>query len=120
MARNIDASFFVDCDGGQYVVQGSPFAVIRNGEMRINIRLNKSDEWTVLNYTSDLLEWGITTDEQLRSWENEPNLFEWVNNPWFEIVCETDEAWGGFEGDVYDTLENAEKECIRLNNEGGK
>lgn len=124
MARNVDASFFVDCDGGQYVFHGSPFSVIRNGEMRINIRRDKSDEWTVLNYTSDLEAWGITIDEQLRVWENNPSLFEWVDNPWFEIVCEVDEAWGGFEGDVYDTLAEAEKECVRLNNnyndEGGK
>ena len=120
MVRNMGAGFFVDCDGGQYVVQGSSFAVIRNGEMRVNIRRDKSDEWTVLNYTSDLEAWGITTDEELRRYEGNPSFFEWVDTPWFEIVCDTDETWGGFEGDVYDTLAEAEKECVRLNKEGVK
>lgn len=119
MAKNLEAGLFVDCDGAQYVVQGSPFSVIRNGEMRVNIRRDKSDEWAVLNYTSDLEAWGITSDEQLRVWESDPSLFEWVDNPWFEIVCEVDEAWGGFEGDVYESLDFAEAECVRLNNEGG-
>lgn len=120
MARNIEAGFFVDCDGGQFVIHGSPFSVIRNGDMRVNVRRNKSDDWTVLRYTSDLEAWGITTDEQLLSWENNPSLFEWDNNPWFEIVCEVDETWGGFEGDVYENLREAELECDRLNKEYGE
>lgn len=68
------------------------FYVARNGEMRINARKNLSDEYTVIRYTDQLAEFGITTDAELRDWEDKgEEYFYFENNSWFE-VCSRNEG----------------------------
>lgn len=115
MVKN-DASFYTNSNSYEYVFEGERFSVIRNGEMRINIRLNETDEWSILRYTQDLEEWGITTDEQLDSWSEQTGLFEWWNNSWFEIInndnaCDCDYG-------VWETLTEAVEECKRMDSKG--
>ncbi len=107
-----DASFYTNSNDYEIVFDGERFAVIRNGEMRINIRKSVNDEWSVLRYTEDLEGWGITTDEELDKWSEQTGLFEWWNNSWFEIVDKRD--WSG-EYDVFEKLSEAVTVCERMN-----
>jgi len=110
-----DAAFYVNDNNYEIVFECGRFAVIRNGDMRINIRLNKSDEWSALRYTQDLEKWGITTDEQLNSWAEQSDLFEWWDSPWFEVVDKNDL---NADSDVIHELFVAVDECKRMNSEG--
>jgi len=114
-----DPVFYVNGNGYEFVYDkaGARYAVFRNGDMRINIRLNEGDEWSVLRYTQDLEKWGITTDEQLDSWSEQIGLFEWVDNAWFEIDSDEDTD---YESVVYHNLSDAITECKRMNSDGGK
>lgn len=114
MTRN-DASFYTNTNEYEVVFEGEKFEVIRNGEMRINIRRSLNDEWSVLRYTQDLENWGITTDEQLDSWSEWTGLFEWWNNSWFEIVCR--EAYCDCDYGVWEKLSEAVEECKRMDKE---
>ena len=123
MTQN-DPVFYVNGNGYEFVYDewdkvGARYAVIRNGDMRINIRLNEGDEWSVLRYTQDLEKWGIGNDEQLDSWSEQTGLFEWWDNAWFEIDSDEDTD---YESVVYHNLSEAITECRRLNDEliGGK
>jgi hypothetical protein len=62
------------------------FYVSRNGEMRIYARKNLEDDHTVIRYTDQLEDFGITNDSELREWEDKgEEYFSWVNNSWFEV-----------------------------------
>lgn len=111
-----DSAFYTNSNDYEVVFAGERFSVIRNGEMRINIRKDKGDEWSVLRYTQDLEEWGIRTDEQLDSWSEQVGLFEWWNNSWFEIVCSDGFCDCGF--GVWEKLSEAVTECKRMDSEG--
>lgn len=118
MSKN-DAVFYVGGSGYEFVYDewdrvGARYAVFRNGDMRINIRESVDDEWSVLRYTQDLESWGITNDEQLDSWSEQVGLFEWVDNPWFEIDSDEDTT---YESVVFHNLVEAVTECKRLNDE---
>lgn len=68
------------------------FYVARNGEMRINARKNLNDDYTVIRYTDQLEDFGITNDTELREWEDKgQDYFEFENNSWFE-VCSRNEG----------------------------
>lgn len=75
------------------------FAVVSNGEMRINLT-----DGSVIRYTDDLLSRGIDTDEKYRNLvDTYENVEAWVNNNWFEFweIGEFD-SW-----EVYETVEEA-------------
>lgn len=62
------------------------FYVCRNGEMRINIRKSLDTEFSVIRYSNDLEEFGITNDAELAEWEDKgEDYFSWENNSWFEV-----------------------------------
>lgn len=67
------------------------FYVARNGEMRINARKNLNDDYTVIRYTDQLEDFGITNDTELREWEDKgQDYFEYDNNSWFEVCSRTE------------------------------
>lgn len=67
------------------------FRVYRNGEMRIHARKSLDSDFEVLRYTDDLESFGIKTDADLAEWDAKgPDYFEWINNPWFEVVSVLD------------------------------
>jgi hypothetical protein len=117
-----DAAFHIRCDGGEFVwnpdlnaEEGEihDFYVIRNGEMRIKATDGKGNDY-VLRYTDDLETFGITTDEQLYEASMDEENFYWDMNPWYEVVSDTDEAYS----DVFDDLDKAIAEAVRLRKEG--
>lgn len=120
-----DATFYVNSDGPEYVWDAPlnteegeiyGFSVIRNGEMRIKATDAEGNDYT-LRYTSDIEDFGITTDEQLYEAGKDEENFYWDNNAWFEIVG-TDDDNSDYYSDAYDTLDNAIAEAIRLRKEG--
>ncbi len=121
-SKRKDAAFYVNSDGGEYVWnpplnedegEKHEFYVVRAGEMRIKATDGKGRDY-VLRYTDDLESFGIHTDEQLYEASTDEENFYWDMNPWFEVMCETDEAYS----DVFDDLDRAIAEAIRLRKEG--
>lgn len=88
-----DSSFYTDEQGTQLVWsrEGNPFAVYREGEMRIHAMKNGHEQ--VIRYTDRLEEFGITNDKELGEWSAKEELFDWVNNSWFVVLHETDREW---------------------------
>jgi hypothetical protein len=67
------------------------FYVARNGEMRINARNSLNNDYTVIRYTDQLEDFGITNDSELREWEDKgQDYFEYDNNSWFEVCSRTE------------------------------
>ncbi len=88
-----DPAFYTD-DSGTQVVWEMPnsnrFYVVRAGEMRIHAT-EASGSRIVIRYTDQLESFGIKTDADLAKWsESDPELFDWVNNSWFEVYDEKD------------------------------
>lgn len=118
-----DPAFYVACDGPEWVFQEwdeweARYSVVRAGEMSLRVRHNKGDEWTNILSTTDLFDFGIHNDADLASWEScGDDLFQWVNNPWFEVVDEEQEAqsWGEIAANVFDNLADAEQACMAMN-----
>ena len=76
------------------------FYVGSNGEMRINL-----PNGDIYRYTEDLLAAGIDTDEKLDELEKNYSGEEiWINNNWFEIYEDGDDAGEWWE--VYDTVDD--------------
>lgn len=88
-----DSAFYTDDNDLQLVWQDkkNPFAVYREGEMRIHAI--KHGHEVVIRYTDQLDEFGIKTDKELSEWSAKEELFEWVNNSWFVVLHETDREW---------------------------
>lgn len=88
-----DSAFYTDEPGAQLVWanEDNPFAVYREGEMRIHAMKNGHEQ--VIRYTDQLLDFGITTDKELSKWSGKEELFEWVNNSWFVVLHDTDTEW---------------------------
>jgi hypothetical protein len=68
------------------------FYVVSTGEMRILYHPDpESSEQQILRYTDDLEKIGIETDSDLEAFNAlGDEMFEWVNNPWFEIYDRED------------------------------
>lgn len=117
-----DAAFYVNSDGGE-VVWNPPldkeegeiheYYVIRNGEMRIKATDGKGRDY-LLQYTDDLDSFGITTDAELYEASTDEENFYWDNNAWFEVISDGDYDYS----DVYDQLDKAIAEAVRLRKEG--
>lgn len=87
-----DPAFYTDSAGTQVVWEHGDkrFYVVRNGEMRIHATDSHGDR-VVLRYTDAVESFGIKNDEDLAKWSNsDPELFDWVNNSWFEVYDEKD------------------------------
>ena len=121
-SKRKDAAFYVNSDGGEYVWNPElnedegekyEFYVVRAGEMRIKAIDVRGNHRTI-RYTSDLESYGIHTDAELYEASKDEETFYWDMNPWFEVMCETDEAYS----DVFDDLDTAIAEAIRLRKEG--
>ena len=88
-----DSAFYTDSAGTQVVWEmpnSKRFYVVRAGEMRIHAT-EKSGERIVIRYTDQLESFGIKSDADLAEWsKSDPELFEWINNSWFEVYDEKD------------------------------
>jgi hypothetical protein len=74
-------------------VEGNPFFVVRNGEMRI-ITNNETENRVVIRYTDQLNDFGIKNDKELAEWSDKgEEVFSWVHNAWFEIFSVKDLDW---------------------------
>ena len=108
-----DAAFYIYEQGSECVwqVDGNPFYVIRNGEMRIQYKEGEQEE--VITSTEQLYELGIDTDKKLIEIGERlgDEGFFWDNNAWFEI-CSTDDP--DFYTDAIHELDNAVLNAIRL------
>jgi hypothetical protein len=84
-----DAAFYTHGAGVQDVWLGddgeSRFYVVRNGEMRIHAKKTVDGEETIIRYSDQLEEFGVKTDEQLHNLTENGELFNWINNSWFEV-----------------------------------
>jgi hypothetical protein len=87
-----DSSFYTDEPGTQLVwsSEENPFAVYREGEMRIHAMKNGHE--VVIRYTDGLEDLGITNDKELGKWSAKEEL-DWVNNSWFVVLHDTDREW---------------------------
>jgi hypothetical protein len=88
-----DSAFYTDEPGAQLVwsSEDNPFAVYREGEMRIHAMKNGHE--VVIRYTDGLEDLGITNDKELGKWSAKEELFDWVNNSWFVVLHDTDTDW---------------------------
>lgn len=119
----MEPAFYVSMEGPEYVFQewdeeDAPYSVVRNGALEINVRLSEASEWVTLTSTQQLFDFGIDFDDDLLALENDGRgLFEWVSNPWFEIVDENQEpqSWGEIAANVFNNLDDAEKACMEMN-----
>jgi hypothetical protein len=86
-----DSAFYTYSQDSEIVWSNDPnqrFYVVRNGEMRIHAMKNGHE--VVIRYTDDLEDLGITNDEELGKWSAKEEMFEWVNNSWFEVYDSLD------------------------------
>lgn len=103
-----DAAFYTDGAGVQDVWLGedgkSRFYVVRNGEMRIHAKKTVDGAETIIRYSDQLEEFGVKNDEDLNSWSENAELFNWVNNSWFEVW---DRENADYYSDVLEDLDSA-------------
>lgn len=93
--EKLDPAFYVWENSSEEVwgVEGNPFFVVRNGEMRI-ITNNENENRVVIRYTDQLEDFGIKNDKELAEWSDKgEEVFSWVHNAWFEIFSVKDLDW---------------------------
>ena len=84
-----DSAFYTYSQDSEIVWSNDPnqrFYVVRAGEMRIHAMKNGHE--VVIRYTDDLEDLGITNDKELGEWSAKEEMFEWVNNSWFDLYAE--------------------------------
>ena len=89
-----DSAFYTYSQDSEIVWSNDPnqrFYVVRAGEMRIHAM--KNGHSVVIRYTDDLEDLGITNDEELGKWSAKEEMFEWINNSWFEVYDANDAEW---------------------------
>jgi len=89
-----DSAFYTNEAGVETVWDYLPsprFYVVRNGEMRIHAIKNGHE--VVIRYTDELQDLGIEDDAALAAWSAKEEMFEWVNNSWFEVYDSKDAEW---------------------------
>jgi hypothetical protein len=80
--------------------------VWRVGEMRL--WLPDDDGGTLIRYSDQLVENGITTDDELEMAGRGANPLDWQNNPWFELYDPMAQEWlSVVTHDVYDAVYQA-------------
>jgi len=87
-----DSAFYTNEAGVETVWDADTnerFYVVRNGEMRIHA-IHHGHE-VVIRYTDQLADIGIKDDAALAVWSGKgEEVFDWVNNSWFEVYDSTD------------------------------
>jgi hypothetical protein len=86
-----DSAFYTNQAGVETVWDYLPsprFYVVRNGEMRIHAIKNGHE--VVIRYTDELQDLGIEDDAALAAWSAKEEMFEWINNSWFEVYDSLD------------------------------
>lgn len=115
-----DPAFFTNSAGTEFVWKmpnTERFYVVRAGEMRIHAT-EASGERIVIRYTDQLEDFGIKTDADLAKWsESDPELFDWVNNSWFEVYDDKDE---NFPSEPFHTLGDAINYAVESYDEYGE
>ena len=107
-------SAFYTWDGPEWVAtayfEDKALEVWTVGEMKI---LLPNDEGYI-RYTDDLINYGITNDEQLQEFSDKYSD-SWIHNSWFEIRT-TKGEWidDGFLAHVYHSVEEAVDACLEL------
>lgn len=114
-----DSAFYTNSAGSEVVWENekSPrFYVIRNGEMRIHYSPDLESQF-VIRYTDQLEEIGVKTDADLEKFTAlGDEMFDWVNNSWFEVLDTNDPE---YYSEVYNELDDAVKWAESLQAEYG-
>jgi len=105
--------FYVNCDGGEYVWHGPRFSVVRFGQIELVVP-GSFGQGQLIEYTPDLLEAGITTDQQLAvAYGNQTNFED--SRPYFEIEEMGVESYE-FCPNSYETLSEAIAAATEMEN----
>jgi len=102
-----DSAFYTNQEGVEVVWESdeTPYYVVRNGEMRILYKPKLGEDAQVIRYTDQLERIGVLTDKDLGHFNTlGDEVFNWVDNSWFEVRTERDTSWYS---DVVDTLDDA-------------
>lgn len=113
-----DSAFYTNESGLETVWDKDPnnrFYVVRVGEMRIHAMKNGHE--VVIRYTDDLEDLGITNDKELGEWSAKEEMFEWVNNSWFEVY-DANDTW--YFSDPLHSFDEAVKFALEMSKTFGK
>jgi hypothetical protein len=67
----------------------NPLVVVVAGHLRIDLIRNKKSGYTtsaLIMNAKDLETWGINNDQELDEAVNEKKKYEYLDNPWFEVI----------------------------------
>jgi hypothetical protein len=67
----------------------NPLVVVVSGYLRIDLIRNKKSGYTtsaLIMNEKDLETWGINNDQELDEAVNEKKKYEYLDNPWFDVV----------------------------------
>jgi hypothetical protein len=67
----------------------NPLVVVVSGYLRIDLIRNKKSGYTtsaLIMNEKDLETWGINNDQELDEAVNEKKKYEYLDNPWFEVI----------------------------------
>jgi len=107
--RQQDSSFYHYENGSEVVWEREEyeFYVVRNGDMRIHYKPDAETQ-IVIRYTYQLNELGIKTDDDLGKFlELGDEVFEFIENSWFEV-------WHKEDSDYYTDAIHTIDEAIEL------
>jgi GMP synthase-like glutamine amidotransferase len=77
------------------------------------MRLAHLPSGSVLRNADDLAEFGITNDEELAKTDGSPDLWEWINNSWFELF-EGEDSTGVVAHSLKDAVDLARHELTEV------
>ena len=92
-----DAAFYVDYPDSQWIATveygDEKLEVWRVGEMKVWLPEDIDQEGIVIRYSDQLIENGITNDEELEMAGRGEYPLDWQNNPWFELYDPIANEW---------------------------
>ena len=105
-----DACFYIDHPDSQWVATveygDDKLEVWRVGEMKL--WLPNDDDGTLIRYSDQLIENGITTDDELEEAGRGEYPLDWQNNPWFELFHPVSQEWTSvIAHEIYDAIYKA-------------
>lgn len=107
-----DAAWYIFDNDAQWVASvyknNRSIEIMRCGQMRL--WLPDDDGGRLLRYTDNLIENGITNDEELEQAGRGEYPLDWQNNPWFEL-------YDPIEGEWLDIIAHDVDEAIALSKE---
>jgi len=104
-----DAAFYVDHPDSQWVATvergDEKLEVWRVGVMKVWLPEDIDQDGILIRYSDQLIENGITTDEELM---NAEMSLDWQNNAWFELYHPVSQEWTSVVAhEVYDAVYKA-------------